>query len=137
MRIAHFAFQLGAGHERGDGVDHQNVERTGAHQRVGDFERLLARVGLGDEKIVDIDAELSGVAGIERVFGVDDGAGAAFFLRFGDDLQRERGFTGAFRAVNFDDAPARQAADAKRDIEAERTGGDGLDLRLVLLPGVS
>ncbi len=34
-----------------------------------------------------------------------------------------------FRAKNFDDAAARQAADAKRDVEAERAGGNGLDFR--------
>ena len=39
-----------------------------------------------------------------------------------------------FRPVNLDDAAARQAADAERDVEAERAGGDRLDLdRLLVL----
>ena len=37
-------------------------------------------------------------------------------------LQGERGLARAFRAVDLDDAAARQAADAERDIEAERAG---------------
>ena len=49
-------------------------------------------------------------------------------LHFGDDLQRQRGLARRLRAVDLDDAPARQAADAERDVEAERAGGDGLDV---------
>src|SRR5690348_8267671 len=64
------------------------------------------------------------------MFGVDEGTGAAGFLRLGDDLERERGLAGAFRPVNLDDAAARQAADAERDVETERTGGNHLGLTL-------
>ena len=49
----------------------------GAHQRLGDLERLLAGVGLGDQELVDVDAELLGVDRVERVLGVDEGADAA------------------------------------------------------------
>ena len=40
--------------------------------------------------------------------------------------RRQRGLAGGFRAVDLDDAAARQAADAERDVEAERAGGDDL-----------
>jgi hypothetical protein len=36
------------GVERRDRVDHDDVDRAGAHQRVGDLQRLLAGVGLRD-----------------------------------------------------------------------------------------
>ena len=49
-----------------------------------DFERLLAGVGLRDQQVVDIDAELAGIDRIERVFGVDEGADAALLLGFSD-----------------------------------------------------
>jgi hypothetical protein len=62
------------------------------------------------------------------VLGVDEGAGAAELLHFGDDLQRQRGLARRFRAVDFDDAAARQAADAQRDVQAERAGGHDLDV---------
>ena len=56
-------------------------------------------------------------------------------LRLGDDVQRQRRLAGGFRPVNLHDAAARQAADAERDIEPERAGGDGLHVhRLVVLP---
>ena len=49
-------------------------------------------------------------------------------------VQRERGLAGGFRPVDLDHAAARQAADAERDVEPERAGGDRLDLhRLVVL----
>jgi hypothetical protein len=37
------------------------------------------------------------------------------------------GFAGGFRAEDFGNASARDAADAEGDVERERTGGDGFD----------
>ena len=134
LAVAHLAFELGARHQRGDRIDHQHVDRAGAHQRVGDFERLLAVIGLRDQQVVDLDAELARIDRIERVLGIDEGADAALLLRFGDGVQRERGLAGGFRPVDLDHAAARQAADAERDVEPERAGGDRLDVhRLVVL----
>src|SRR5581483_1615906 len=66
--------------------------------------------------------------------GVDEGADAALLLRFGDGVQGERGLAGGFRPVDFHHPAARQAANAERDIEPERAGGNGLDVhRLVVL----
>ena len=45
------------GVERRDRVDRDDVERAAADQQLGDLERLLAGVGLGDEQIVDVDAD--------------------------------------------------------------------------------
>ncbi len=55
-------------------------------------------------------------------------ADAALLLGLGNDLQGERGLARRFRTVNLDDAAARQAADAERDVEAQRAGRDGLDV---------
>ncbi len=134
MAVAHVAFELGARHQGGDAVHHQHVDGARAHQGVGDLQRLLASVGLGDQQAVDVDAELAGVAGVERVLGVDEGAGAALLLRFGDRVQRHGGLAGAFRTVDLDHAAARQAADAECDVEAERAGGDHVDMVVGALP---
>src|SRR5690606_25000722 len=53
--VAHFALDLGARGERRHRVDHHHVDRVGAHQHVGDFQRLLAGVGLADQQVVDVD----------------------------------------------------------------------------------
>jgi hypothetical protein len=58
MAVAHLAFELGARHQGRDRVDHQHVDRARAHQRVGDLQRLLAGVGLADQQVVDVDAQL-------------------------------------------------------------------------------
>jgi hypothetical protein len=117
MGIAHLAFELGARHECCHTIHHQHVDRPRPHQRVGDLERLLAGVGLADEQIVHIDAELPRIDGIERVLRVDEGAGAAPLLRLGNRVQRERRFARTFRPVDLDDPPARQPADPEREIE--------------------
>jgi hypothetical protein len=44
--VAHLALDLGPGREGRHRVDHDHVEGAGAHQHVGDLERLLPRVGL-------------------------------------------------------------------------------------------
>jgi hypothetical protein len=126
--LAHLALDLGARRQRRHRIDHQHVDRARAHQRVGDLERLLAGVGLGDQQIVQVDAELAGIDRVERVLGVDEGADAALLLRLGDGVQRERRLARGFRPVDLDDAPARQAADAERDVEAERARRNRLDL---------
>ena len=43
---------------------------------------------------------------------VDVGGEAAVFLRIGDDVRGERRFSGRFRAEDFNDSAARNAADA-------------------------
>ena len=128
VRVAHFAFDFRFGREGGDGVNDDDAECAGTHQGVGDFQRLLAGVGLGDVEVVGIDAKFARVNRIEGVFGINKGGCAACFLRFGDDVQGERRLAGRFRAVDFDDAPARQAADAERDVQPQRAGGDGLNV---------
>ena len=59
--IAHLPFDLGLGRERRHRVDGDDVERARADQQLGDLQRLLAGVRLGDEELVDVDADSSGV----------------------------------------------------------------------------
>src|SRR6185312_6410195 len=127
---AHFALDFRLRGERGDRVDHHHVHRARAHQHVGDFQRLLAGVGLRYKQVVDLDAELFRVGRIERVLGIDERGSAAGALAAGDGLQGHGGLAGGLRAVDLDYAAARQAADAQRDVQAQRTGGNRLD-RLV------
>ena len=77
VRLAHLALDLGLGHQGRHRVDDDDVHRVGADQHLGDLQGLLAVVGLGDQQVVDVDAELAGVLGVERVLGVDEGGDAA------------------------------------------------------------
>ena len=76
-RVAHLAFDLGLGRERGDRVDDDQVDRARAHQHVGDLERLLAGVGLRDQQLLRLTPSFLRVCDVERVLGVDEGADAA------------------------------------------------------------
>jgi hypothetical protein len=62
------------------------------------------------------------------VLGIDEGGDAAELLRLGNDGERERGLARGFRPVDLDHAAARHAADAERDVEAERSGRDDFDV---------
>src|SRR2546427_3177585 len=134
LRVAHVALDLRARHQGSDRIDDQHVERARAHQRVGDLERLLAVVGLRDEEVLGLDAQLARVAHVERVLRVDEGADAAALLALGDELERERGLTRRLRAVDLDHPPARDPAEAERHIaaaRARRQAGDVLRRRLL------
>src|SRR5450759_3562992 len=98
------------------------------HQRIRDFESLLAGIWLRNQKILEIDPKLARVDRIERVLGVDEGADAALFLGLGDDMQGQGGLAGRFRPINLDDPAAREAADPQGDIEPKRTGRHRIDL---------
>ena len=80
-------------------------------------QRFLAAVRLRDEQVVEVHAELLGVSRVERVLGVDERRQAARLLRVGDDVEHQRGFAGGFRPEDFHDAPARNAADAQRQVD--------------------
>ena len=117
--VAHVALDLGPGREGGHRVDDDDVEGTGAHQHVGDLERLLARVGLGDEQLVDVDADGPGVDRVHGVLGVDVGADAAVALGLGHDVHGEGGLARGLRAVDLDDPATGQAADAEGEVEGQ------------------
>jgi hypothetical protein len=90
-------------------------------------------VGLRDQKLVDVYAELAGIDWIERMLGIDEGADAALLLCLGHAMQRQRGLAGRFRPENLDHPPPRQTADTERNIQPERTGRDRFDLDPVAL----
>src|SRR5262249_43113776 len=128
LGIAHVALDLRARYEGRDGVDREDVECARADERVGDLERLLAVVGLGDEEVLGLDPELPRVADVERVLGVDEGRDAAALLRLGDQLEGERRLARRLRAVDLDHASARDAADTERNVESERAGRQRRDV---------
>ena len=128
MHIAHLAFELGLRGQRGNGVDDHHVDGAGAHDHVRNLERLLAGVGLGDEKLVDVDADLLGVLRVERVLRVDECSGASAALRAGDDLEGEGRLAGGLRPVDLHHPTARQSPHAEGQIQSERPGGDNLDV---------
>ena len=134
VRVAHLALDLGLRRQRRDRVDRDDGERARADEQLADLERLLARVGLRDEQLVDVDADPLRVRRVHRVLGVDERADAAAALRLGDHVVDERRLARRLGPEDLDHAAARQPADAERHVERERARRDGADrdLRLVV-----
>ena len=61
---------------------------------------------------------------------VDERADAAELLGLGDHVVDERRLARGLRAEDLDDAPARDAADAEREVQRQRAGRDRVDLDL-------
>jgi len=127
VTVTHLALDLRARDERGHGVDDDEVEGAGADQHVHDLQGLLTVVGLGEDQVVDVDAELLRVLGVEGVLRVHERDLATGLLGVGHGVQGQRGLTGGLRSVDLHDTAARQATDAKGDVERGRPGRDDLD----------
>ena len=98
------------------------------------FKGLLAVVGLRDEQVVDIDAQLLGIGAVEGVLGVDECGNTARLLRLGDGVDGQRRLTRRFGTENFDDTSLGVSAHAQRHVErdgARRDDGDVGNLRAV------
>src|SRR5690606_26068367 len=125
--VAHLALDLRARDERGDGVDDDEVEGAGTDQHVHDLQGLLAVVRLGQDQVVDVDAELLRVLGVEGVLRVHEGDLAAGLLRVGHRVQGQGRLTGGLRTVDLHHTAAGQATDAQGYVERGRPGRDDLD----------
>ncbi len=136
VAVADLAFDFGPGHQRRHRVDHDHVDTVGAHEGFRNVERLLAKVRLADEQFVQVHPERAGVLRVEGMFRVDEGGDATGGLGIRHHLQREGRLAAGFRPVDFHDAAARDAPDAKGPIERDRSGrGDShrRHLRLAVL----
>jgi hypothetical protein len=127
VRVAHLALDLRLRHERGDRVDRDDVERAGADEELRDLERLLARVRLGDEQLVDVDADATGVLRIHGVLGVDECTDPTTPLRLRHHVVDECRLSRRLGAEDLDDAAARETADSERHVEREGACGDRPD----------
>ena len=128
MGVAHLAFELRPGDEGGNRIHHQHVDRARTHQGVGNLQRLLAGVRLGDQQLLHVHAELLGIGRVERVLRIDEGAGTAGLLRLRDHMQGQGRLARALRPEDLDHPALGQPADAESDIEAQRARRYGLDL---------
>jgi len=120
VAVAHRAVDLRLRRQRGDRVDDDDLDRARTDQLLADGERLLARVRLRDDEVVEVDADLARVAGVERVLRVDERGGAARLLDVRDRVQRERRLARGLVAVELDDAPLGEPADPEREVERQR-----------------
>src|SRR5690606_23886438 len=71
QRVAHVALDLRARDQGGDGVDDDDVDGVRADQGLADLEGLLARIRLRYQQVVDVDAALRGILGVESVLDID------------------------------------------------------------------
>ncbi len=119
MAVPHLPFDLSLGDHRGDRVDHHDIDRAGPNERLGDLERLLTGVRLGDKQRVDIHAERLRIDRIKRVLHVNKDRRAARLLRLCRNMERHCRFARAFRTVDFNDAAFGHASDSERDVERQ------------------
>src|SRR5262249_495964 len=88
VTVAHLALDLGTRNQATHRLKPQDINSTGANQRVSNLERLLARIGLRYQQFVDIDPEFAGVGRVEGMLCVDEGASSTAALTFGNHVQR-------------------------------------------------
>ena len=79
------------------------------------------------KQVVDVHPDGLGVHRVHGVLGVDVGADPAVALRLGHDVHGQGRLPRRLGAEDLDDAAPGQPADAERQVERERPGGDRLD----------
>ena len=102
------------------------------HERIHNLKCLLARIRLRDEELLDVDAKLACVLWVEGMLCVDECRNAASLLRLGNHVQRDRRLARRLGTEHLDDASARNATNAKCDIERQDPRGDHLDVHVRL-----
>src|SRR5206468_834160 len=117
VRLTHVSFELRLGDERGHRVYTNDVEGAAPHKRLGDLERLLPSIGLRYEELIDLDPAVLRVDGIERMLRIDQSGHAAGGLGLSNDVLEKGRLPRRFRAIDLDDAAARNTADAQRQVE--------------------
>ena len=134
MAVPHLALDFRPGHQRGHRVDHHDVQSPRPDERLGDFQRLLTGVRLGDQQGVHVHPQGPGVHRIEGVLHVDERRLAALLLGLRHGMQRQGGLARRLRPVNLDDTTAGQAADAQRRIQRHGAGGNAFHVHAHVLP---
>src|SRR3546814_12862217 len=118
MAVAHFTLDFSARNESGDAVDDEDIDRIRANESVDDLERLFASVRLGNDEIVDVDAELARIDRIEGMFGIDESSGPAGGVGCSDSAQGQSRLARAFWAVDFNDAGLEEPRGGKAGVGA-------------------
>ena len=98
VAVADLPLDLGPGHQGRHRVDHDDVDRVGQHQHLGDLERLLGAAGLADQERLDVDPEPLAPGRVEGVLGVDERGDAAGPLGVGHRVQRDGRLAARLRA---------------------------------------
>ena len=128
MAVSHLAFDLGLWHQSRHRIDNDDIKRARTNQHVCNLKSLFAVVRLRNDKRISVHAKFASIGRIERVLGVNVCGHATLLLGIGHHMQGKRGFTGRFGTIDFHDAALRQAANAQRHVERERTGRDYFDI---------
>ena len=92
---------------------------------INDLQRHLAGVGLRDQQVLHINAQRSGINGIQGMLRIHEGRHTTTLLHFSNRVQGERGFTGTFRAVDLHHTTLRVTT-TQGEVKGQRTGGNRL-----------
>ena len=121
MGITHIALNLRTRHQSRYRVHHDNIDGAAAHQRLYNLQRLLASIRLGNQKIVNIHAQILGINRVQGMLRINKGCHAPLPLRLGNHVQGYGSLTRGLRTVNLNDTPPGNTAHAQGDIKGQNT----------------
>ena len=130
VRIAHLSLDLRTRDQGRHRVDNDHVQSARSNQRLRDLQRLLPRIGLRDQEVLDIHAELGGVSYVQGMFDIHERREAATALGVGDHVEGESRLPRRLRPEDLGHPPPWNPADAGGVVETERPGGDRENIQL-------
>src|SRR5690606_20340543 len=93
LAFSHLTLQLSLRHQSRHGVNHNDVDRSRTDQVLGNLQRLLPVVRLGDQQVFGVNTEFFGVAFVKSMFRIDERSQATGLLSFGYAVQGKSGLT--------------------------------------------
>ena len=89
MRISHIPLNFCFRDKCCNRVYNQNIYGAASYQSFCNFKGLFTGIRLRDKQIIGFDTQLSGIAYVQSMLGIDKSSDAAKFLRFRDDMKCE------------------------------------------------
>ena len=130
MCISHVTVDLCLRHQCRDRVDDHDIQRAGTHHGLGDLQRLLSGVRLGDIEVVNIHADILRIDRIQCMLRINKTGNTVSSLHFRDHMQCDRCLTTGFRTVDLHDPAAGNPAEAECQVQAQGTGGNCLYIHM-------
>ena len=128
MSVSHISLDLCLRYQRCDRVDDNDINGTAAGQHITDFQRLLSRILLGNQELLNPDAQILRIDRVQGMLRIDEGSLPPGLLRLRNHVQRQSGLSGGFRTEYFHNPSPGNAAHPGSQIQADGSGGDRLHI---------
>src|SRR5690606_36198842 len=124
VRIPHLTLDLSPRHQRSHRIHHHHINRARPHQQLHDLKRLLTRIRLRHQQVLNVHTQRSRIHRIQRMLSINERSHTPNTLRLSHDMQSQRRLTPRLRPIHLNDPTPRHTTNPKRQIHRQRPRTD-------------